>query len=72
MGVRRSDVVRLGPQMERWFAERLPGGKTNEAQKLVFTEAKGDLQIVKTHELPILPLQRQSIDAAPTGHLVTW
>jgi integrase len=56
-GVRRSDVVKLGPQMER-------------DGKLVFTETKGRARIVKTHELPILPPLRQSIDATPTGHLV--
>jgi integrase len=38
-GVRRSDVVRLGPQMER-------------DGKLVFSEAKGSSRIVKAHELP--------------------
>jgi integrase len=56
-GVRRSDVVRLGPQMER-------------GNKLVFTETKGRDRVVKTHELPILPPLRVSIDATPTGHLV--
>jgi integrase len=56
-GVRRSDVVKLGPQMER-------------EGKLVFTETKGRLRVVKTHELPILPPLRASIDATPTGHLV--
>ena len=71
-GVRRSDVVKLGPQMERWFTETLPDGKTVEVQKLVFTETKGGLRIVKTHELPMLPPLRQSIDATPTGHLVYW
>jgi integrase len=69
-GVRRSDVVRLGPQMERWFTDILPDGQTVEVQKLVFTETKGSSRIVKTHELPILPPLRQSIDATPTGHLV--
>jgi integrase len=69
-GVRRSDVVRLGPQMERWFTENLPDGQTVEVQKLVFTETKGGSRIVKTHELPILPPLSQSIDAALTGHLV--
>jgi integrase len=69
-GVRRSDVVRLGPQMERSFAELTPDGKTVEVQKLLFTEAKGRSRITKTHELPILPPLRQSIDATPTGHLV--
>jgi integrase len=69
-GVRRSDVVRLGPQMERSFAELAPDGKTVEVQKLVFTETKGRSRIIKTHELPILRPLRQSIDATPTGHLV--
>ena len=49
-GVRRSDAVRLGPQMER-------------DGKLVFSELKGRSRIVKTHELPILPPLRRSIDA---------
>src|SRR5215831_18116966 len=69
-GVRRSDVVRLGPQMERWFSERLPDGTTAEVQKLVFAETKGAARIVKSHELPLLPPLRQSIDATVTGHLV--
>jgi integrase len=69
-GVRRSDVVRLGPQMERWFTETLPDGKMVEVQKLVFTETKGGSRIVKTHELPILSPLRQSIDATLTGRQV--
>jgi len=56
-GVRRSDVVRLGPQMER-------------DGKLVFSETKGSARIVKTHELPILPPLRKSIDATPIGNLI--
>src|SRR4029077_8321935 len=58
-GVRRSDAVRLGPQMER-------------DGKLVFSENKGRSRIVKTHELPILPPLRRSIDATQKqiGHLV--
>jgi integrase len=56
-GVRRSDVVKLGPQMER-------------DGKLVFSETKGRARIVKTHELPILPPLRASIDGTPIGHLV--
>jgi integrase len=56
-GVRRSDVVKLGPQMER-------------DDLLVFTETKGRAHIVKTHEIPILPPLRASINAAPIGHLV--
>jgi integrase len=38
--------------------------------KLIFTETKGRARILKTHELPILPPLRISIDATPTGHLV--
>jgi integrase len=58
-GVRRSDAVRLGPQMER-------------DGKLMFGEKKGRSRIVKTHELPILPPLRRSIDATKRqiGHLV--
>ena len=56
-GVRRSDVVKLGPQME-------------QDGKLVFSETKGRSRIVKPHNLPILPPLRASIDATPTGHLV--
>lgn len=56
-GVRRSDVVGLGPQMER-------------DGKLLFTETKGSARIVKAHELPILPPLRQSIDSTQIGHLV--
>jgi integrase len=56
-GVRRSDVVRLGPQMER-------------NGKLVFTETKGSTRLVKAHELPILAPLRHSIDATQIGHLV--
>jgi integrase len=56
-GVRRSDGVRLGPQMER-------------EGKLVFSEQKGSSRIAKGHELPILPPLCQSIDATPIGHLV--
>lgn len=56
-GVRISDVVRLGPQMER-------------DGKLVFSETKGRTRIVKEHRIPILPELRASIDATPSGHLV--
>src|SRR6185369_9693923 len=56
-GVRRSDVVKLGPQMER-------------DDHLVFTETKGRVHVVKTHQIPILPPLRASINAAPIGHLV--
>ncbi len=69
-GVRRSDVVRLGPQMERPFIETQPDGDPVALQKLIFTETKGGSRVVKTHELPILAPLRQSIDTTPTGHLV--
>ena len=56
-GVRRSDIVKLGPQMER-------------NGKLVFAEMKGRAKNIKPHELPILPPLRASIDATPSGQLV--
>lgn len=55
-GARRSDVVRLGRQMERYGA-------------LVFTEAKGQARAVKSRVLPILPELRAVLDATPSGHL---
>ncbi len=55
-GVRRSDVVKLGPQNER-------------NGRLCFTETKGGNQIVKEHAFLILPVLRASIDATPCGHL---
>lgn len=55
-GVRRSDVVKLGRQMER-------------AGRLYFTEAKGQSSKVKTREIPILPELRCVLDATPSGHL---
>jgi integrase len=57
LGVRISDAVKLGPQMER-------------DGKLVFNETKGQRRKAKAHELPILPPLRASIGATPTGHLV--
>lgn len=56
-GVRRSDVVKLGPQMER-------------DGKLYFTETKGHARITKIHEIPILAPLRLSIEATAVGHLV--
>jgi integrase len=60
-GVRRSDVVKLGPQMER-------------DGNLLFSEQKGRERSLKTHVLPILPPLRASIDATASGrgdgHLV--
>lgn len=56
-GVRRSDGVRLGRDMER------DGGRT-----IVWTEVKGRKKLLKARELPILPDLRKSIDAAPSEH----
>ncbi|MFC3227383.1 tyrosine-type recombinase/integrase [Marinibaculum pumilum] len=55
-GARRSDAVRLGPQMAR-------------AGRLHFSETKGNTRIVKQRILPILPPLQRSIDACPSGHL---
>lgn len=55
-GARRSDVVRLGRQMERDGV-------------LAFTEAKGRVHAVKQRMLPILPELRAALDATPSGHL---
>ncbi|WP_205119495.1 tyrosine-type recombinase/integrase [Paramagnetospirillum kuznetsovii] len=55
-GVRRSDVVRLGPQMER-------------GSKIIWTEAKGLKHLAKQRELPILPQLRAILDSSPSGHL---
>lgn len=55
-GVRKSDVVKLGPQMER------PDG-------LHFVETKGRDKTPKHRVIPILPALRKSIDAAKSGHL---
>lgn len=57
-GVRRSDVVRLGKQMER-----------NGGTALAFTEAKGRDGKPKHRVIPILPILRRSLDASPSGHL---
>jgi integrase len=53
-GVRRSDVVKLGPQM-------IQNGR------LVFKERKGETQYTKEHKLPLLPPLREAIAATPTG-----
>lgn len=55
-GVRRSDVVRLGPQMERNGA-------------LHFTERKGSAHEPKHRAVDILPQLREVIDATPSGNL---
>jgi integrase len=55
-GVRRSDAVKLGRQMERdgW---------------LQFTETKGVSRKVKVRAVPLLPALRTTIEATPSGHL---
>jgi integrase len=58
-GARISDVVRLGPQMER--------ADPQWGWVLVFSEWKGRARAVKTHEMPILPALRASIDAYRAG-----
>jgi len=58
LGARRSDAVRLGPQMET------PDGKW-----IKFVEAKGQSRKSKERLLPILPELREELDACPSGHL---
>ncbi len=55
-GVRISDAVRLGPQMER-------------DGELCFTEEKNKHRKPKHREIPILPILRAELDANPSGHL---
>ena len=55
-GVRISDVVLLGPQMER-------------DGELCFTEEKNRANKPKHREIPILPVLRTELDANPSGHL---
>ena len=55
-GVRVSDVVRLGPQMER-------------DGELCFTEEKNKHRNPKHREIPILPALRAELAANPSGHL---
>ena len=55
-GTRKSDAVRLGPQME-------------SNGSLRYAEHKGRKRHLKEHEIPILPELRASIDATPSGHL---
>ena len=55
-GVRRSDVVRLGEQM-------------NQNGVLTFKQVKGKKRKVKELALPILPQLRAAIDSCPSGHL---
>lgn len=55
-GVRRSDAVRLGRQMER-------------GDWLVFTEFKGRNRSAKHREIPILPELRAELDRIPAGQM---
>ena len=55
-GVRISDAVLLGPQMER-------------DGNLCFTEEKNRANKPKRREVPILPVLRSELDANPSGHL---
>ena len=55
-GVRISDAVKLGPQLER-------------DENLRFTEQKNKDRKPKHREIPILPALRTELDANPSGHL---
>ncbi len=61
-GARISDWAYFGPPNIR----TQPDG----SELLVYTEQKGRRRAVKSHELPVLPALRASIDATPVGHLV--
>lgn len=56
IGMRRSDVVKLGPQLER-------------DGSIHFTETKGRERKVKRRVIPILAPLREAIDACSSGHL---
>lgn len=57
LGVRRSDVVRLGPRME-----------TDGGSRIRFTEMKGRDRKIKQHELMILPELRRVLDNSSLGN----
>jgi len=57
LGVRRSDVVRLGRPME-----------TDGGSRIRFTEMKGRDRKIKQHELMILPELRSVLDNSSLGH----
>lgn len=59
---RRSDVVRLGPHMERIVTVKIKG-KTVKVPVLVFTEYKGRNKKPKNRMIPILPRLLTSIAA---------
>lgn len=56
LGVRRSDAVQLGPQMEN-----------AAGTEITFVEAKGRNRAPKKRTLPILPELRAELDASPSG-----
>jgi integrase len=61
-GVRISDVIKLGPQLERVHA--------GDARKwLHFTESKGEGRAPKHRQIPVLGILRGTLDATPSGHL---
>lgn len=64
-GVRRSDAVKLGRQMERDGVLHFSETKGANSRAL---SRKGS-GMAKTRALPILPNLREAIDAAPSGHL---
>ena len=64
-GVRRSDVVKLGRQMERGGVLHFVETKGANSRAL---NRGGSVQ-AKAHALPILPDLREAIDAVPSGHL---
>jgi integrase len=64
-GVRRSDVVKLGRHMERDNALHFTETKGAGSRAL---NRKGSGR-AKAHVLPILPILRAAIDAAPSGHI---
>ena len=67
-GVRRSDVVRLGRQMER-VSFAVVKGERVRVETLHFTEFKGRKRMPKHRAVPILPELRAVIDASPSGNL---
>lgn len=61
-GVRISDAIKLGLQLERVHA--------GDGRKwLHFTESKGEGRAPKHRQLPVLPMLRVTLDATPSGHL---
>jgi len=63
-GVRRSDVIKLGPQMVQQVATEDYAGPA-----LHFREWKGRKRILKERFIPVLPELQRILDATPSGHL---